>query len=445
VTEYPRVLIVYMSCINRTDDHGLSLRSWFGGWPTTRLAQIYSGADQGGDKFCAQTFQLGPPERHLGSLFFALKQSSVGQSTYPIDMRADTQRPLRRQSRMARSRSRVASTLLRSGLWELLFPPRLSERLLRWLDSFHPEVIYCQGYSLTFARLPIALSQHLGIPVCFQTGDDWPTYLYRDSVVAWAVRPSVARAVEELVRCSSARLANGDRMAAEYSARFGQPFVPMMMGDRIERFRAVEPVRLGAPGAVSVVYSGGLGQGRWQSVADLCQAAGALGKAGYNIKVTAFAPVVPREAVNLLRDTATLQVLRPPAHDALPAYLRGADILLLPETFDAAMAAEIRLSISSKAHLYMMSERPVLVYGSPVTGIVDYARRDGWAHVVDRPNPHELVTGLRRLIDDKDLRQTLVRRGVDVALRNHEETGIRQRFAATLSGIAGRPQGVTCR
>ena len=31
----------------------------------------------------------------------------------------------------------------------------------------------------------------------------------------------------------------------------------------------------------------------------------------------------------------------------------------------------------------MMCERPILVYGSPKTGVVDYARTYKWAYVVD--------------------------------------------------------------
>jgi len=63
--------------------------------------------------------------------------------------------------------------------------------------------------------------------------------------------------------------------------------------------------------------------------------------------------------------------------------LKGADILFLPETFETQKAQAIQYSISTKATFYMMSERPILVYASPITGIVEYAKRDKWAFVVD--------------------------------------------------------------
>lgn len=53
----------------------------------------------------------------------------------------------------------------------------------------------------------------------------------------------------------------------------------------------------------------------------------------------------------------------PGSHDQLPAVLAGCDVLFLPGHFDTAYQNAIQLSLSSKAHLYMMSGRPILVYG----------------------------------------------------------------------------------
>ena len=413
----------------------MSLRSWFSEWPSEQLAQIYSGGDLGGKKFCGHTFQLGREERCWGRIFYRLKQSSLGESSRPISIRAEGDQPFQRKSELVILKSRLSTLLVRSGIWEVLFPPRLSPRLLDWVSSFEPQAIYCQGYSLAFAWLPVMLSKHLKIPICFQLGDDWPMYLYRDSLLSLGLRPVVKRAVNELIAESSMLIANSKRMAEEYAVRYGYRFVPIMMGDRAERFQVAQPVRLHEPSIISLLYSGNLGQGRWKSLTEVCYAAEALQREGYRIGVTAFASTVPSEAINLLKSLNNLQVLPPPAHDMLPAYLKGADILVLPETFNSAMANEIRLSISTKAHLYMMSERPILVYGSPLTGIVDYARREGWASVVDHNDQLQLMAALRQLIDDPALRQRLVERGIHVALKNHSESVIRKRFLAALKNM----------
>ena len=83
---FPRVLIIYHSCINKADQHGVSIRGWFGDWPKENLAQIYSGGEFGDEKFCGYNFKLGPKERRLGRFFYKLKESSIGQSSYTISL-----------------------------------------------------------------------------------------------------------------------------------------------------------------------------------------------------------------------------------------------------------------------------------------------------------------------------------------------------------------------
>ncbi len=432
---YPRVLIVHMTCLNASDQHGFSLRSWFAEWPNENLAQIYSGGEVGDARFCGRAFKLGPPERRWGNMFFKLKESQLGEASYPVTLSEKRGNDLKPLGSGALLRHRLSECLVKSGLWEVMFPPILSARLEQWVRDFAPQVIYCQGYSLGFAWLPMMLKRKFKLPVCFQTGDDWPKYLYQDSAFSWAICSLVRRAARDLVGCASMRFANGARMALEFSERYGVEFVPMMMGDSIERFRQAVREHVGYEGRISVAYMGNLGHRRWVSVMDLCHAASSLRQEGYDIMVTAFVSFVPQEALNLLHELPNLKIIPSLAHELVPAALKGADILFLPEPFDPVEAAEIRLSISTKAHLYMMSERPILVYGSPLTGTVDYAKREGWGYIVCQRGEKLLVDALRRLIGDAGLRESLIRRGLTVALNNHDEASIRQRFLVSMQQL----------
>lgn len=434
--EYPRTLIVYLSCINQTDQHGMSLRNWFADWPRERLAQIYSGNERGDERFCGHTFKLGPQERRFGRLFFALKGSALGEAASPVFIDESTEGGLSRLSWAAVWRHRVSRILVESGLWELIFPPVISPGLKAWLNDFQPEVIYCQGYTLSFVWLALALRRELGLPICFHVADDWPTFLYRDSIVAWAIRPLVEHSARELITSAAVRFAIGPTMAAEYESRYGVPVQSLMQCDNIERFRAVTPRRVVEAGDFSIVYTGSLELGRWAPLADLCSATQLLQREGLNVTVTAFASAVPPEAINILREMPHLQILPPPPHDEVPAVLKGADILFLPETFNPGTARMIRLAVSTKAHLYMMSERPILVYAPSITGIVDYARREGWAYVVDRQDVGLLADGVQQLLVDRDLVRQLVQTGVRVALKNHDERVVRQRLVQSVQQLA---------
>lgn len=432
IKEFPRVLIIYHSCINKKDTHGVSLREWFADFPKENLSQIYSGGEVGEERFCAYNFKLGEKDRRLGKLFSKIKGSSLGQSSYVVTLDHKTPK-LNKFSLGALLKNKISWWLINTGLWEIIFKPKMSNQLVQFVQNFRPDLIYCQGYSLTFAWLPVMIQEKFKLPICFQTGDDWPSYLYKNSPLSFAIRPVVDGAVRALMRKSQVRLANGKLMVKDYQKKYGLEFTPLMMCDNIDRFDRATPQRVADNTTISIVYSGNLGQGRWVSIVELCEAARLL--EDHKILVTAFATTIPQEGVNALRSIVNLQVLPGPSHEQLPCYLKGADILFLPETFNEAKAEEIRLSISTKAHFYMMSKVPVLVYGSEKTGIVDYAKEEGWALVLAEHNLIKLTAALRELINDDKVRQRLVDKGVEVVLKNHMEDTVKNNFLSVLKSI----------
>ncbi len=437
ISKYPRVLIIYHSCINKEDQHGVSIREWFADWPKENLAQIYSGGEVGNEKYCGFNFKIGPKERTLGQLFFKIKGSSLGQSSYTISLKNDLKK-VEKIGIGALLKNKLSEGLLNTGLWELIFKPTLSKEMTRFVKAFNPDVIYCQGYSLTFTWLPVMIRKKFNLPICFQTGDDWPFSLYRTSPLLF-IKPIVKRAVQSLLSNSSARLANGKLMAEVYEKRYNMTFEPLMMCDDPQRFNDAPIKRIVGEKTKSIVYTGNLGHGRWNCIVELCEAVRTIKMDGYEIMVTALATTIPPEAVNTLQDISNLQILPALSHSELPSVLKGADILFLPETFDPVMALEIRLSISTKAHFYMMSQKPILVYASLVTGIADYAKEQHWAHVVEHHDLKQLATGIEKLLTDKAYSDSLISKGNEVFLKNHAEKNVRKRFLHIFQDVISPP------
>jgi glycosyltransferase involved in cell wall biosynthesis len=332
---------------------------------------------------------------------------------------------------------RFSNFLIDTGLWELIFSPKLSDNLKSFVKAFSPDVIYCQGYNLTFTWLPVAVNRKFNVPICFQTGDDWPMYLYRKSPIYFLIKPIIKRSLLTLLSAAGARLSNGKLMTNDYLARYNVSFKPLMMCDDPERFDNAIPKRSTYNDGILVVYSGGLANGRWESIIDLCQAAINAGLSnGIKITVNVFTSVVPKEAVNKLQQISNLKIMPNPSHEELPSYLKGADILFLPETFDPAIACAIRLSISTKAHLYMMSEKPVLIYGSPLTGIVDYAKSGKWAHIIDEQGVQKLTQGLNDMINNPAYCRKLVENGNKIVSENHDKKVVATQFLNILKQLS---------
>jgi hypothetical protein len=214
-------------------------------------------------------------------------------------------------------------------------------------------------------------------------------------------------------------------MSSAYEKRYGMNFESMMQCDDSARFFASRPKRIVNEGVVSIIYSGAIASGRWESILDLCEAVSGLQKDGLNAEVSVYT-----SSFSTAREggVAGLRVFPLPSHEELPAILKGADILFLPESFNKKYLSTTRLSISTKAHLYMMSERPILLYGPACIGVIDYAVKYGWGYVVKKRGKEFLKSAVREMIYNKRLCADIVENARKAVAVNHEASIVRESF-----------------
>lgn len=428
---YPRVLITVMGRINYSDsaNNGLVLRSIFGNWPRENLAQIFSGGDNGDQGFFGDYYCLGPRDRRLGSLFFKLKSEAQKELSY---MANSVDSPSRGKSFEKTLRSWGKHFLIDVGLYELIFRPKISPEMQAWVEKFRPDIIFAQGYNLTFTWLPMVLAQRFQIPIVYFPGDDWTANRYLPEfcgspIVSRLARYAVVTSSRKLVQISAVRLANSQFMRKEYLKRYGQEFTVLMLGDDYQRTETIPPLRMAESSRCWIVCAGDFDRHRLPLLADLNQACEILHGKGYNVHATVF-PVNPISELPTYANQYRYVDFQPcPLHDGLMAVLRGADILFLPERFDETSKL-IKISISTKAHLFMFAGKPIVVYSDPGTGITRYAREEGWAAAIYRRDPFLLSQTFERLITDVDERWRLIAVARRTALKNHHLPTIQNSF-----------------
>jgi glycosyltransferase involved in cell wall biosynthesis len=380
-------------------------------------------------------------------MFFRLKASPLGDANRHAPIERGGARLAAGTHRFDHLKQQCSSLAIRSGIWELIFPPVISISLARWITDFNPDIVYAQGYDLSFAWLAVWIMERFGLPGCFHAVDDWPRFLYREGVFSRFMRPYVDDAARALIESSSVRYSIGRGMADAYRTRYGVDIEPLMICDSLQRFREAQPRRIVPDDCISIIYTGGLGHYRWKALVDLDAAACILDNEGRKVRIITFTPAVPPEAVKALSGLRHIQYEPLPSHEALPGILKGGDILFLPETFDTAEADVIRLSVSTKAPLYMMSGKPILVYSSPVTGVMTYARNSGWGYRVEQQDIRRLADAVRCLHTDPLLRKALAEKSLTIAEENHEGAVVRERLRRGLLLASRRadPPGSRCR
>lgn len=419
-TVYPRVLVVAIGRVNAkdNDNNGMLLRSLFSGWPCEKLAQIYSSDDKGDAGFFGHYYKLGPQDRRMGSLFYWLKAETQGQAAtviHPLDNAA---------SQTVVPSSRARRLLVDTGLYELIFSPRVSPQMRTWVESFEPDIIFAQGYNLTFARLPVLLKNEKNAKLAFFCSDDWPTYLYagllgEPKLLRCLIRPIVRKAVARLLDATDVPLAFGQPMADQYTARYGKVFTVLSHADDQGRFESAQPVRAHSTGIYTLMAIGNFNQFRWPLLLDVNESCRILNDQGIQVRVAVLSSAIEPEGARQLAQAPYIDIFEDPGNDRLPCYLKGADLFLLVEGFDEGFVSAIRLSISSKAHLFMFSQHPVIVYAHPDTGVAQYASTYHWARVVSRRDIQALTQAIRDLLTDNNAANVLVRQATATARAYH--------------------------
>ena len=442
---YPKVLICSLSRINSHDtfNNSLLLRNLFAEWPREHLAQIYSGGSNGDEGFCDQQYQIGLHDRRFGRLFFKLKgeYADASLSAFSIEPVRDA---AQRSSQHALLKQRAGRYLMDSGLYELIFKMRPSQRLLEWAEAFDPDIIMAQGYNLSFTLLPLLLKKRLKKPLAYYCSDDWPSYLYvsRDGLSALTAPLMcriVNRSTNQLLAETDVPFSFNDMMGEEYERRYGKIFTTLMHCDDPERFRLADPIRLHPPEIKSIITTGVFDNLRWPLLLDLDEACQRLNDMGIPMRATVLTTRITEEGYLRVKSCRFVDLRDDPGHELLPSYLKGADLLYLPETFDPDIARSYRYSISTKAHLFMFTQRPILVYGHPVNGLVNYAKREGWACVVDERNIDLLKDSIRSLLLNEAEREEKIQVASNVVMRNNDCRKVRALLLSKMTLYCRKP------
>lgn len=444
---YPRVLVVALARINAvdTDNNGMLLRNLFSDWPRENIAQIYSSGDNGDNGFFGYYYQLGATERQGGSLFYKLKTNEVSQASKDVASKHNT---TFNNGVTARIKCLVMRLLVDTGLYELIFRPKISPEMKSWVENFQPDIILAQGYNLTFAWLPLLLKKSTGAKLAFLTTDDWPTYLYSGQLgepilFRWMVRPVVKSVTRRLFAEVDVPFAFGQPMAEEYASRYGKKFLILNHADSQFRFENVEPLRIHPPDVITIVAIGNYNRFRWPLILDVNDACQELHTQGLNVRLVVLTSSIELEGAKALSTASYVDVLPDPGNDLLPSYLKGADILLLAEGFDEGFVSAIKLSVSSKAHLFMFSHRPIIVYSHAETGIASYARISGWARLITNRDKKGLVEVIKQLLENKEKTRSLIAKADEIVSLFHSHKANRDILIKGLSLYgAGKEQNI---
>lgn len=173
-----------------------------------------------------------------------------------------------------------------------------------------------------------------------------------------------------------------------------------------------------------IVYTGAVYEAHFDSFARLLSAIVMLDRPGLKLHIYTAQTASWLEARGI-RGPVSIH-----AHveaTLVPALQRRADVLFLPLAFESPYPELIHTTAPSKMGEYLAARSPVLVHTPADSFVSDYFRRYRCGLVVDVPSTEALAEGLRRILDDENLRAELsrnasVRADSDFAIESSRDT-----------------------
>jgi hypothetical protein len=438
---FPRVLVVALGRINAADtsNNGLLLRNLFVTWPRENLAQIYSSGNNGDHGYFGHYYQLGPQDRRSGFLFYKLKAEAQGEEG-PRSFNASS--PVISSKKISSINLLLKRLIVDTGIYEIIFQPRLSNQMLSWVKGFNPDIIFCQGYNLTFSWLPVFLKKETGTKLAFLATDDWPKYLYNGQLgepryFRKLLRVTVQKATSQLMAAVDIPFAFGQPMADEFEKRYSKAFTTLSHGDDPQRFETAVPQRCHPPGIFTILSMGYFNKYRWPLLLDADECCRLLSSQGIHVRVAVLSSGIDPEGVRELSRAKYIDLMEDPGNDLLPSFLKGADLLLLIEGFEEGFVSAIRLSVSSKSHLFMFSGRPIIVYAHSDTGVSKYASEYRWASVVTKRDVRALLSAIKDTLSKANAADSSVSRANEIAIAFHLREANKTRFFGLMTGFSG--------
>ena len=433
MSDYPRVLFVTPVAFNPFSGGGATFSSLFQGWPKDRLATVHNDRDPSSNEICENYYFLGPKELDFIPPLNHLRRRPVtASSVHGTKGGKPPVLPPR-----ARWLERLRQFVLGDSIPE---QARLTPALERWVADFKPELIYTILGSNGMMALVEQIRRRFDLPLAVHMMDDWPSAAHRKGLFAPIERPRMQAWLDHFFAVANGRFGISPAMCEAYSARYRKAFIPFQYALDVEQWSSVTKSDLSPAQPPSFLYIGSIfPNAQLDSLIDCARAIAELNFEKFEAKlriVTSAANNARFRNQLLLHPNITVEPPTPGDRSFFES-LTGADALLLPVNFDPASVDFIRYSMPTKVPAYLNSGTPVIAYGSAETAQLRYAIDSGWALAVTERSMTKLKDGLKRIVQDRQLRQNLSS-AARKAMANHDARIVRCAFQDALRQSAKR-------
>lgn len=406
IQEYPKVLILSHNCFSKSGSNGRTLANFFQGWPVECLAQFYIHNEIPDSPVCNNYFRVLDTE----AIQAFIKGKKVGRKICANEG-ADTQNKHTQLNSVYKQYFRRSSInytarniIWNSSRWRSL-------EFSQWVNDFSPQVVLLQAGDYEFMyKIALDIAQTRNIPLVIYNSED---YYFKDqkslSPLYHIYRYKYKKQFEKTMEYATYSIYNSDMLQETYNKHFKHKSTVIMTATEITRSENKNKNK-----HFIISYLGNLGVGRHESLVEI---ANTLQNIDETLRLDIYGKI-PNEVIeSRLKSCSGINYKGFINYDEVVNVLKSSDLLVHAENFSKFHQWDLKHAFSTKIADSLASGTCFFVYAPENMACVKYLQNNKSACVITEKK--ELSGSLRKLINDKELRQSYIDTALQVANSMH--------------------------
>ena len=420
----PKVLVISHNPFSITQNNGKTLSSFFRGWKTENIAQLFLTLDKFDNDICNNFYRISDLEV-LKSLISSKEKYQIFKNGNNSEKNENDKIKMHKNKLyiFIRDLFQKRSPFLyciRNLVWKIVRPWKFKS-LNDWIDEFNPDIVFFQSSNVSQVfNLVRNICTRKNIPLIIETTDDYVTSHFSINPFYWIDIIGLKRQYKKIVDMSYSVFAIGDTMAEEYNRRFGNKFKVAMNSIDVQK-DTIPYEQVYNENNIRFLYAGNLGLNRWKILSKIGNELNILkNECNLNISFDVYSINIPtKKILNSITIPGVMGFKGSLDTVGLIRERNAADVLVHVEAFDKKNKNITRLSVSTKIPECLLSERLLFAVGPKEVASIKYINDNSLGIVCTSLKGEDLRENIKYIINNRKKMLDSIKRGLDFAKSKH--------------------------
>lgn len=411
--EYPRVLVISNNPFSKTSNNGKTLASFFKGFPSENIAQLYFSSEAPNEDSYGNYFRISDTQILKSLIAFTSAGSEVRAE---INKKSFENEVASARSALSYMKKLDFFRLLRELMWKS--KKWKSNRLRHWLNDFSPDIVFFCAGDTGFAYDIVSY-------VLERTCAKLTTYITDDYVlprrtasVLWRLRKDIIfKKMNITISRGNLLITISEQMRKTYNELFEKDSIValnMTESMKIENFTS----EIKENNILKLIYAGGLHFKRYETLSLLANAIDRYNKNSSEKKafLSIYSTGAPsKKELDRLNIEGASEFLGGLDSKELKIKLNESDIPVHVESFDLKSIESTRLSISTKIPEYLSLGKPILAIGPSDVASMMYLKDVAFCIV----KPNDIFNHFFDYVNNNEVQAKLSKKALDFYNTHH--------------------------